>query len=176
MKILLAVDDSPFSLAAADEVLTEFRPAETEVQVLSVVDTGKLLPPMDAYGVHAMFVEEVAALMEEWREEAKQAIDLAVKKLSSAGFPTKGVLLEGEVKACILDYADEWNADLIVLGSHGRKGLDRLLLGSVSETILRHARCSVRVVRIAAVQGAEPLKQAEERDLAHIGTSADKPS
>src|SRR5690349_2552308 len=123
MKILLAVDNSAFSNAATDEVLTEFPSADTEVHVLGVVDTSKLLPRMDGYGVHAMFTEEVAAIVEEWQNEAEKVIAANSGKLSSVGFSVKPVLLEGEVKTCILDYADQWKPDLIVLGSHGRKGL-----------------------------------------------------
>jgi nucleotide-binding universal stress UspA family protein len=53
----------------------------------------------------------------------------------------------GEPRAFILDEAKAWGADLIVLGSHGRHGLDRLLMGSVSESVALYAHCSVEVVR-----------------------------
>jgi nucleotide-binding universal stress UspA family protein len=53
----------------------------------------------------------------------------------------------GEPCGVILDTAKKWGADLIVLGSHGRRGLDRFLLGSVSEAVAIHAACSVQVVR-----------------------------
>jgi nucleotide-binding universal stress UspA family protein len=52
----------------------------------------------------------------------------------------------------IVDRAAEWHADLIVLGSHGRHGLDRFLIGSVSEYVARHAPCSVEIVRMPANQ------------------------
>jgi nucleotide-binding universal stress UspA family protein len=51
----------------------------------------------------------------------------------------------------ILDDAEKWPADLIVLGSHGLKGLNRFLLGSVSDAVSRHAACSVQVVRVRVV-------------------------
>ncbi len=47
----------------------------------------------------------------------------------------------------ILDVANEWHADMIILGSHGRSGLGRFLLGSVSDGVVRHAHCSVEVIR-----------------------------
>lgn len=47
----------------------------------------------------------------------------------------------------ILSAAEAWNAELIVMGSHGRRGFDRLVLGSVSETVALHAKCSVEVIR-----------------------------
>jgi nucleotide-binding universal stress UspA family protein len=53
----------------------------------------------------------------------------------------------GEPRAVILDTAKTWGANLIVLGSHGRRGMDRFLLGSVSEAVAIHAHCSVEVIR-----------------------------
>ena len=47
----------------------------------------------------------------------------------------------------ILSSAEEWRADLVVMGSHGRRGFDRIVLGSVSETVALHAKCSVELVR-----------------------------
>jgi nucleotide-binding universal stress UspA family protein len=57
------------------------------------------------------------------------------------------VVQEGEPRRVILDCADAWRPDLIVVGSRGKNGLDRLLLGSTSEHIARHATCSVEIVR-----------------------------
>jgi nucleotide-binding universal stress UspA family protein len=56
-------------------------------------------------------------------------------------------VIEGEPREEILAMAEAWPADAIVVGSHGRKGLDRVLLGSVSDGVVRHAACSVMVVR-----------------------------
>ena len=69
--------------------------------------------------------------------------------LRSAGFTVKTVIEEGSAKAIIVDFAAQWPADLIVVGSHGRKGFDRFLLGSVSQAVARHALCSVQIVRVA---------------------------
>lgn len=75
----------------------------------------------------------------------------AADTLKAAGFkqPSHAVE-EGNPKVVIVDEANKWRADLIVLGSHGRKGLDRFLLGSVSEAVSRHATCSVEIVRVPA--------------------------
>ena len=61
-------------------------------------------------------------------------------------YVTTAVVL-GFPKLVILDQAREWRADLIVVGSHGRKGLEHFLMGSVSEAVARHAACSVEIVR-----------------------------
>ena len=55
--------------------------------------------------------------------------------------------MEAEVRAGILDTAAEHHAEMIVLGSHGRRGLKKFLLGSIAESVARHARCSVMIVR-----------------------------
>jgi nucleotide-binding universal stress UspA family protein len=66
-----------------------------------------------------------------------------------AGFNVTTIAKEGDPKADVIDVAAEWRADLIMLGSHGRKGLDRFLVGSVSEAVALHAPCSVQIVRVS---------------------------
>jgi nucleotide-binding universal stress UspA family protein len=63
-------------------------------------------------------------------------------------FEVAGDIIEGHPKQVLLDEAEKWGADLIVVGSHGRRGLDRFLLGSVSQAVALHARCSVEIVRV----------------------------
>ncbi len=75
----------------------------------------------------------------------------AAQTLRPAGFKVTSSVEEGDPREVILNSADTWNADLIMVGSHGRKGFDRLLVGSVSEAVARHARCSVEIVRIHPV-------------------------
>jgi nucleotide-binding universal stress UspA family protein len=82
-------------------------------------------------------------------EQAKTAVNQAAKRLKSA----RGELVimtevaNGSAKDVILDEAEKWGADLIVLGSHGYRGWRRFLLGSVSHAVATHARCSVEIVR-----------------------------
>jgi nucleotide-binding universal stress UspA family protein len=68
--------------------------------------------------------------------------------LSKAGFKVEGVIEEGDPRSTIVDYAKKWGANMIFAGSHGRKGLERLLMGSVSEFVVRHAACTVEVIRM----------------------------
>jgi len=70
--------------------------------------------------------------------------------LRGAGFKAETAVEVGDVRERILDSASEWRADLIVLGSHGKRGLQRFLLGSVAEFVARHARCSVHIIRTPA--------------------------
>jgi nucleotide-binding universal stress UspA family protein len=144
MKILLALDDSKSSQAAMRMISRHFQRKGTQVRVLHVV------APIRAYVSVDMIphlVPRVEAIEQDRRKQAKQLVDRAARQLSKAGFKASGVVEEGDPKARIIDYADTWRADLIVLGSHGAKGLGRFLLGSVSEGVSRHAGCSVEIVR-----------------------------
>jgi nucleotide-binding universal stress UspA family protein len=86
-------------------------------------------------------------LLEDQRKEAEALVADAAKSLRDAGFAVTTAIEEGSAKSILVDTAGKWPADLVVLGSHGRKGLSRFLLGSVSEGVSRHAPCSVLIVR-----------------------------
>jgi nucleotide-binding universal stress UspA family protein len=79
---------------------------------------------------------------------AAEALTLRVANtLKSADLTTETVVREGDPRSVIVDEAEDWKADLIVVGSHGRTGLKRWLLGSVTQAVVAHAPCSVEVVR-----------------------------
>jgi len=143
MKILLAIDDSEFSKAAVQSVVTRSWSPDTEVRVLHVVEPPSLLLGREMTGYDPEFETVWKAL----REQAKVLVTKATDVLRKSGLNATTVLIEGDPKSQIIDVAKEWPADLIVLGSHGRKGLSRFLMGSVSEAVVRHAHCSVEIVR-----------------------------
>ena len=144
MRILLATDGSMFSEFAAHAVAEQFKPETNEVMVVEVVEPFYFTaPPEMAPG----WTPELAERRKELAELAKKSTDRAAYILDNAGFPVKTRVLDDDIRNGILGTADEWNADLIVLGSHGKKGLQKFLLGSVAETIARHATCSVLIVR-----------------------------
>lgn len=151
MKILLAIDESEFSKAAVDTVIKEFRPADAEVHVLNVVESLRLAPPYVGLGVGPSVPADFAGIIEEWLDKAETLVAENAKRLQSAGFRVAASVKEGEAKREILEFAEEWRPDLIVVGSHGRRGLDRFLLGSVSDAVARHAHCSVQIVRPSAL-------------------------
>ncbi len=143
MKILLATDGSKFSEAAAQSFATQFRPKGAEVRVLSVVEPlSESVPPQ----MSPRYYPE----LEDQRVAAEHLVGRTATMLSEAGFKVSTSVVMGEAKTCILDEAADWDADLIVVGSHGRKGLERFLLGSVSEAIAHHPTCSVEIVRMAS--------------------------
>ena len=143
MKILLAIDDSQFSENAIQAVIAQARGQETDVQLLHVVD---LLPitPLDGYWAT---IPDLDSLRKEQAKRGEELVARAAEKLRAAGLKVAARVEEGDPKSKILDLAAEWKVDLVVVGSHGRTGLDRFLLGSVSEGVARHAHCSVLIVR-----------------------------
>lgn len=150
-KILLATDGSAYSEIAARAIAAQPWPARTEVRILSVVEL--VLPTM-----HALFEppfvdsEEVRKLRAEALLHAQKAVVDAAAILANTGLEVTesvSVLIDG-TKDVILQEAQEWGADWIFLGSHGRRGARRFLMGSVSEAIAGQANCSVEVVRTRA--------------------------
>jgi len=150
MKILLAVDGSSCSEKAVQDVIRQYARKDTEVRVVHVDEWPKNLPMSSAFarGPHA--AADVEAEHEERRRQAAALIDGVKTRLTHAGFQATGVVLRGDARHAILDEAATWPADLIVLGSHGLTGINRILLGSVSDSVSRHAPCSVQIVRNAA--------------------------
>jgi nucleotide-binding universal stress UspA family protein len=138
MKILIGVDDSHFSQAAVESVAERCWLPNTQVKVVAAVDT------------HFKPGFGEAAKSENQYDIARQVIDRAVAALRASAnhFEVSGDIIEGAPKHVLLEEAEAWGADLIVVGSHGRRGLDRFLLGSVSQAVALHARCSVEIVRI----------------------------
>jgi nucleotide-binding universal stress UspA family protein len=145
MKILLAVDGSEFSEAATQALASQIRPEAGEVLVLRVVEPLIFsFPPQMAPG----YPPEQDEIIKEQLRHAQGSVNQASEALRSAGFSVSTRIVEAEARNGILEVAAEWRADLIVLGSHGRKGLQRFLLGSVAEFVARHADCSVEIVRV----------------------------
>ena len=147
MKILLAIDGSECSAAAARAVTTQFVPAGTEVLVLHADDWPSRLPPSMAFAEGASAADSVLDLRDERRRAAERLVATTAARLRDAGFSAITAIRDGEPRHAICACAEDWRPDLVVVGSHGRKGLDRVLLGSVSEGVARHAPCSVEIVR-----------------------------
>jgi nucleotide-binding universal stress UspA family protein len=144
MKILLTTDNSPCSELALQEVIRRPWPPDTEVRVLSVAHALRLVPEPTLTGVGLHYYS-----LEQEQKHASHAVSAAVHKLG-AGAPqlcVTSVVIEGSPCTRIVEEAERWGADLIVLGSHGHGAAMRMLLGSVSHRVILHAPCSVEVVR-----------------------------
>jgi nucleotide-binding universal stress UspA family protein len=142
MKILVGVDDSKYSGDILRAIVSERRADNTEVLVLHVLQpVGPAPPQMD---------QGYAPELEAEREAAKTLVERIATELRSAGFKAETLVGVGDVREGIIDTAADWHADLIMVGSHGLRGMQRFLLGSVSEFVVRHAPCSVEIVRTPA--------------------------
>ncbi len=147
-KVLLPTDGSAFSEAAVRSVAARPWPPQSEFRVLSVVE---LVLPLAQALFEPPFVEsrQIEALRQEAMKHAQDAMTAAVANLSPRFAHVSesiSVLMDGP-KNLILKEAREWGADLIILGSHGRSGAARFLVGSVSEGVAAQATCSAEVIR-----------------------------
>src|SRR5262245_50314325 len=143
MKILLAVDDSPYSSEAVREVIERTWPPDTVIRVLSSVED---IPPPTA-DLWYDATESLELANQEMAEQFKRLSARIAESLADAGLKAEPVIRHGDPRSVIVEEATEWGADLIVIGTHGYTGLKRLLLGSVAQSVVSHAPCSVEVVR-----------------------------
>lgn len=142
MRILLAIDGSPHSQVAVDEVARRPWPSTSTIRIISVIQP--YTPPATEFVLAGETLED---MRQQQAASAKEITTHAGEALKASGLSTETAVREGDPRSSIVDEADEWNADLIVVGSHGRTGLTRWLLGSVAQAIVGHASCSVEVVR-----------------------------
>jgi nucleotide-binding universal stress UspA family protein len=155
MKLLLAVDGSEFSDAAVEEVANRAWPRECEVHIVSVID----LPVVASTEVSYVPESYYFHMEDSGRKQAESAVSRALSRLRESNAAREVPLrlssdvVEGKAEGTIIEIARNQNTDLIMVGSHGYRGLTRFLLGSVSQAIASHAPCSVQIVRI---QKTEP--------------------
>jgi len=145
MKILFASDGSPFSQAVLKEIERRAWPHNTTVRIICAVHSRF---PLVA---DPIFVSTAAHLTDIREETARlnKALEKTVADLQAArsDLNVEGEVLIGAPKEVILDEAENWSADLIMLGSHGYGSAKRILLGSVAHAVALHAKCSVEIVR-----------------------------
>lgn len=144
MRILVATDGSEYSGIALHSVVSRPWPKGSEVKVLCVPE------PFVPIGVFPYFeLKEIEDLNTSALKEAKKTVDAGAKILAKldAKVSTETPLPHESPARVIVKESQEWGAHMIVLGSHGRRGFDRLTLGSVSEHVAFHGHCSVEVIR-----------------------------
>ena len=147
MKILLATDGSDHSSAAVEEVATRSFPPGSEVLIISAFESTELLVSATEYmGGLTGFYKDADNHAQKVAENAIEVASATIEDKNPALKISKKVIFSSP-KQGILDEADAFNADLIVVGSHGRGGFSRFLLGSVSQAVALHADCSVQIVR-----------------------------
>jgi len=147
MKILIGIDGSEFSDAALDEVSRRSWPKGSQILVVNAFELPLAATP-EVWALPPDYYERLDRIC---REQAAAIVKAAVAELSSAlgeSVTITSKTVSGAPKSVILDEAETWKPDLIVVGSHGYPTWERLLLGSVSQAVVSHAKCSVAVVRL----------------------------
>jgi nucleotide-binding universal stress UspA family protein len=134
-KIMVATDGSPCSLAAIERAVYFAKAYDSEIDVVSVADI-----PAEFYG-------EAPDLTEEFERMAKGYADAAVQICRDKGITATSQVVEGVAYKAIPDLAKKLGSQVIIVGSHGRTGMRRLLMGSVAEKVIGIASCPVLVAR-----------------------------
>jgi nucleotide-binding universal stress UspA family protein len=132
------------------------------VRVLHVVEPPSLLVVGDMGG----YDPDLEVVWEEETKQAKVLVEKTAETLRSHGMKVTTSVQQGDSQSTIIDASEEWYADLIVMGSHRRDALSRFLMGSVSQAIACHARCSVEIVRIPPACRGVSVRSSEEFTLA----------
>ncbi len=148
MKILLAVDGSNCSDAAAQELAKRPWPPQSEVKVITAVEVPAPVG-MEPWAMSPDYFENLEGSV---RQAAQEVLDdslLKLKTITDKTLKISSEIIQGTPAQVIVDEAESWGADLIIMGSRGLGIWNRLLLGSVSNAVVHHAKCSVEVVRQA---------------------------
>jgi nucleotide-binding universal stress UspA family protein len=139
--IVVAVDASEAAQQALTIACTLAKLTTAKLTLINVVDVSKLLA---VAGYETPYPVDAIEIM---RTDSKQILNDACTVCTASGIEAAAATREGDAIDEILQSAHDANADLIVLGTHGRKGLSRLFIGSVAEGVLRRATVPVLVVR-----------------------------
>ena len=140
--ILVPIDGSATSLAALDKAAGLARAFGAKVSAVFVID------PYPFTGVGADFAYGQDQYLNAAKGEATAAIDAARARLQATGVVADTQVVEAHtVWRGILEAAEMVGADLLVMGSHGRRGLEKLVLGSVTQSVLSHTKLTTLVVR-----------------------------
>ena len=141
MKVIVGVDDSKFSDEAIRYVSEAVWPATAKFLVLSAA------PPIFMGSGEAAAPQAIAELMQQQQQYHREIADRAAARLREAGLQADSRTTTGDPRLWLEEMARTEHADLIVVGSHGRSGIKKILLGSVASHVVTHASCPVLVVK-----------------------------
>lgn len=144
MKVLIAIDDSNCSSNAVDSAAGQTWQDGTEFRIISV-----MAPIYNEYLLAGLCAPSLEEMQTEYKNQLQQLIDQKIIQLKKSHPKNviSGSVISGEIAESILNYARDWDSDLIIIGSHGRTGLEKFWLGSVAEKVLNRSHCSVEVVK-----------------------------
>jgi len=147
MRVLLATDGTKHSKSAIDMVKNLGLREVDDIMIISVVDVAFPV----AFEGYTGYVPDTSGLQKAARENAEKALEKSKSELAEHFRDSKPTIdtsiLSGSPESEIVEKAEALKADLIIVGSHGYNRWERLLLGSVSDSVVHHAPCSVLVVR-----------------------------
>ncbi|MGE0886479.1 MAG: universal stress protein [Blastocatellales bacterium] len=156
MRVLLAIDDSQHSWEAVESVAARPWPSGTIVRVMSSVEYMIPAGPEFWYDANGIFERTRKGML----KRAEQITSRAVNTLAGCGLWANKVVRDGNPRAAIIEEAIDWNADLIVVGSHAYTGIKRLILGSVAQYVVSHAPCSVEVIQQRRIEEDNEMEAA----------------
>lgn len=133
--MLLAIDGSTYSSAAAERAIELAKEHNANLKIISVADI-----PYEAYGDDPEFLNKMLGV-------AKNVVGSGKARAEEFEINTEAIVRDGPAHEEIVEAAKEVKANLIIMGSHGRTGLERILMGSVTERVIGHSPCPVLVVK-----------------------------
>ena len=142
LRILVGIDGSSHSKAAVQAIAKRRWPEGTQVRLLTVVDTVMLLGDQDEQEMKWLEVDDV----DKW-DDVRALFKPEAEVLRASGLDAEVMIRRGHPTQQLLDEAETWVAHGIFVGAKGVRGIERLLLGSVSAALAARAHCSVEVVR-----------------------------
>jgi nucleotide-binding universal stress UspA family protein len=150
-KIMIATDGSDCSMQAAKKAIGLARLSGGTVYAVFVMSTSYLLPMDRDYfssmGVNIYWDSMYKVMYEALKKQGQQAINSVISLGEAKEIIVEPVMLEGHPADELIRYAEEEGMDIVVMGTLGKTGIDRLLLGSVAENLVRHSKVPVMVVR-----------------------------
>lgn len=174
MRVLIAVDDELFGSACADFVTEHVWQPGTIFKIIHAVEPvyiGDRLSAMYGLDLENQILQDRQAYGRDVVAKVKEVLE---KKLP-AGIAIETNVIAGSPHHVILDTAETWKADSIVMGSHSRSGFDRFLMGSVSLAVLSHANCSVVIVKLpelAKAKAKKPAQSAKKEEKTQVASKA----
>ncbi len=146
MKILLATDGSAHSQTMLKEFAGRTFAADTQVRIVSAFEGGSYMLNTAPMGALSRYYAEADSLAIKAAEDVTENAAVILRK-KNPELSISVAAIEGSAKSAILEDAETFGADLIVVGSHGHGGVAGFLLSSVSQAVALHAKCSVEIVR-----------------------------
>jgi nucleotide-binding universal stress UspA family protein len=142
LRILVGVDGSSYSKAAVQAISKRHWPEGTQVRLLTVVDTVMVLGDQEERQVKWLEVDDV----DKW-DDVRALFEPEAELLRASGLDAAVMIRRGHPTQELMDESESWGAHCVFVGAKGVRGIERLLLGSVSAALAARAPCSVEVVR-----------------------------